>query len=188
MITPEPAREAPFTSREFRNAMGQFASGVVVITVDTAEGPHAMTANAFMSGSLEPPLVVISVADTARMHSWLQRTERFGVSILTSRQEKDSNHFAGRRSPDHLPELDRLVGTPVVVGGAVRLAADRAYAYACGDHTLFVGHVRALEVQSPDAVKPLLFYCGKYGAISPSAWSGEAAPTQLWPEMDSQWW
>lgn len=188
MTAPAIASEPPFTARQFRDAMGQFASGVVVITVNTEEGPHAMTANAFMSGSLQPPLVVISVADTAKMHRWLQHSEGFGVSILTSRQERDSNHFAGRRSPDHAPELDRLDGTPVVAGAAVRLAADRAYAYACGDHTLFVGHVRALEVQPSEAVKPLLFYCGKYGALSPSPWSEDAAPSRLWPELESQWW
>ena len=84
--------------------------------------------------------------------------------------------------------LGRGPRAPVVAGAAVRLAAARAYAYPCGDHTLFVGHVRALEVQQPDAVRPLLFYCGKYGAISPSAWSEEAAPSRLWPEMDGQWW
>ena len=188
MTLSEPASAMPFTSRQFRDAMGQFASGVVVITVNTEEGPHAMTANAFMSGSLEPPLVVISVADTAKMHRWLQHADGFGVSILTSQQERDSNHFAGRRSTDYAPQLDVLDSTPVVAGAAVRLAAARAYAYPCGDHTLFVGHVRALEVQQPDAVRPLLFYCGKYGAISPSAWSEEAAPSRLWPEMDGQWW
>mgnify|MGYP000852554741 CR=1 FL=1 len=179
---------AAFTSREFRNAMGQFASGVVVITLNTDEGPHAMTANAFMSGSLEPPLVVISVAETARMHAWLQHADGFGVSILTSHQEKDSNHFAGRRSPDYMPQIDMLDAMPVIRGAAVRLAADRQYAYACGDHTLFVGRVRALEVVPPGQIRPLLFYCGKYGAISPSDWSEEAAPARLWPEADGQWW
>lgn len=188
MTTSETAAEPPFSPRDFRNAMGQFASGVVVITVNTDEGPHAMTANAFMSGSLQPPLVVISVAETARMHKWLQQADKFGVSILSSAQERDSNHFAGRRSEDYVPQLDVLDGTPVVAGGAVRLAADRAYAYACGDHTLYVGHVRALEVQPTEAVRPLLFYCGKYGTVSSSPAGEASAPTRLWPELDDQWW
>ena len=188
MTAPHTATDVPFTAREFRNAMGQFASGVVVITVTTDEGPHAMTANAFMSGSLEPPLVVISVAATARMHQWLQHADGFGVSILTSHQEKDSNHFAGRRSSDYAPQIEMLGGTPVIAGAAVRLAADRQYAYPCGDHTLFVGHVRQLQIAPPQEVRPLLFYCGKYGAISPSAWSEESAPIRLRPEADSQWW
>lgn len=188
MTISETTAEPPFTSREFRDAMGQFASGVVVISVNTDEGPHAMTANAFMSGSLEPPLVVISVAETARMQRWLQHADQFGVSILSGTQERDSNHFAGRRSENYVPQLETLDGTPVVAGSAVRIAADRAYAYACGDHTLFVGHVRSLEVQPAEAVKPLLFYCGKYGAISTSPAREASAPIRLWPELDDQWW
>lgn len=155
-----------FSSRDFRNAMGQFASGVVVITVMTGEGPHAMTANAFMSGSLEPPLVVISVAVTARMHDHLQHAEGFGVSILSSGQEKDSNHFAGRRSDDHTPDLVQLDGMPVVAGASVQIAARREHAYACGDHTLFVGRVEALNLRPADEVRPLLYYSGKYAALS----------------------
>lgn len=182
------ATVSPFSSRDFRNAMGQFASGVVVISVETDEGPHAMTANAFMSGSLEPPLVVISVAKTARMHKWLNSSETFGVSILTAAQERDSNHFAGRRSDDHQPRLEALDGTPVVAGGAVQLAADRVHTYACGDHTMFVGHVRSLKVQPAETVNPLLFYCGKYGAISSSSKNATSAPIGLSPELDDQWW
>lgn len=176
-----------FTARDFRNAMGQFASGVVVITVMTDDGPHAMTANAFMSGSLEPPLVVISVALTARMHGWLETADGFGVSILTNVQEKTSNHFAGRRSADFAPVIDRLDGAPVIAGASVRIAADRQHAYACGDHTLFVGRVRALELARPEDVKPLLYYCGKYGALSPSDWSAEGA-ARLWPEVGGPGW
>jgi len=57
----------PVDARTFRNAMGQFATGVVVISSEVNGQAHAMTANAFMSGSLEPPLILVSVANTARM-------------------------------------------------------------------------------------------------------------------------
>jgi len=175
---------APFTSREFRNAMGQFASGVVVISANSDSGAHAMTANAFMSGSLEPPLVVISVAVTARMHGLLQEQDGFGVSILTSVQERTSNHFAGRRSPDFAPRFADLEGMPTIDGAAVRIAADKIHAYACGDHTLFVGHVRALHSQQE--VRPLLYHSGKYGAVSPGEWHADAA--RLWPEIGGHGW
>lgn len=178
---------ADFTAREFRNAMGQFASGVVVITVTTDSGPHAMTANAFMSGSLEPPLVVISVALTAKMHGWLETAPDFGVSILSGVQEKTSNHFAGRRSPDFAPVLGLLDGMPVVEGANVRMAADKLHAYACGDHTLFVGRVRALDQRPPEETRPLIFHTGKYAALSPSDWSAEAA-ARLWPEITGPSW
>ena len=109
----KPSADAAFSARDFRNAMGAFASGVVVITTRTADGEaHAMTANAFMSGSLEPPLVVISVALTAKMHAHLAAGADFGVSVLAAGQERDSNHFAGRRSDDHAPMLVDLGGTP----------------------------------------------------------------------------
>ena len=155
-----------FSSRDFRNAMGQFASGVVVITVMTGEGPHAMTANAFMSGSLEPPLVVISVALTAKMHAHLAKGADFGVSVLASGQERDSNHFAGRRSEDHAPVLVDLDGIPVLSGASVRLAARQAHAYPCGDHSLFVGHVTALQTEAAETSEPLVYYRGKYGALA----------------------
>lgn len=164
MPSPDPA---VFTARDFRNAMGAFASGVVVITTRTADGAaHAMTANAFMSGSLEPPLVVISVAVTARMHQHLAGGAGFGVSILSSGQLHDSNHFAGRRSEDHAPDLAEVQGTPVLAGASVRLAARQVHAYPCGDHTLFVGHVTALETEPPETSLPLVFYRGKYGALA----------------------
>jgi len=175
---------APFDARAFRNAMGQFASGVVVISANSDSGAHAMTANAFMSGSLEPPLVVISVALTARMHALLQDQPGFGVSILTSAQEKTSNHFAGRRSPDFEPRFADLAGMPTIAGASVRIAADKLHSYPCGDHTLFVGHVRALSTQQD--MRPLLYHSGKYGALSPSDWHADAA--RLWPEIGGHGW
>ena len=175
---------APFDARAFRNAMGQFASGVVVISANSASGAHAMTANAFMSGSLEPPLVVISVALTARMHGLLQDQPAFGISILTSAQERTSNHFAGRRSPDFEPRFADLDGMPTIAGASVRIAADKVHAYPCGDHTLFVGHVRALATLQD--MRPLLYHTGRYGVLSLSDWHADAA--RLWPEIGSHAW
>lgn len=184
MTVNHPVTEAPFSSREFRNAMGQFASGVVVISADSDSGAHAMTANAFMSGSLEPPLIVISVATTARMHGLLTTAGSFGVSILTSAQEKTSNHFAGRRLEGFTPGFAMLDGIPTIAGAGVRLAADKAHSYPCGDHMLYIGHVRALAIE-PDP-RPLLYHCGRYGAVSPSEWHANAA--RLWPEIDGYAW
>lgn len=184
MTENQPDTAAPFTSREFRNAMGQFASGVVVISANSDTGAHAMTANAFMSGSLDPPLIVISVATTARMHGLLKTASGFGVSILSSSQEKTSNHFAGRRLDTFTPRFVLLDDMPTIEGAGVRLAADTVHAYPCGDHMLFVGHVRALALE-PDP-RPLLYHCGKYGAVSPSEWHANAA--RLWPEIDEHAW
>lgn len=176
----------PFTAREFRDAMGQFATGVVVVSVAAGGTAHAMTANAFMSGSLEPPLVVVSVARTARMHAHLATSTRFGISILSERQQRTSSHFAGKPSPDHRPGFDRLHDAPVLAGAGTRLAAERRAAHACGDHTLFVGEVLAID-GAADKPRPLLFHAGRYGEMAPNAWSAEAVPEGFWTWQSEPW-
>jgi flavin reductase (DIM6/NTAB) family NADH-FMN oxidoreductase RutF len=166
--------------------MGQFATGVVVVSTEYEGDAHAMTANAFMSGSLEPPLVLVSVANTARMHERVCRSGWFGVSVLARAQQAVSNHFAGKPSPDHLPRFDRLQGLPVVQGAAVQVAAELCHQYPCGDHTLFVGHVRALRT-APDASPPLLFHSGRYGALAHPDWSAAAIPEGFWENHEYRW-
>src|SRR5690606_3084344 len=149
-----------FSPREFRDAMGKFATGVVVISTELDGQAHAMTANAFMSGSLEPPLVIVSVAKTARMHEKLQAAGRFGVSVLAQPHLPDSNHFAGKPSEDHEPTFKRVGNLPVIDGALVQVVTDLHHSYACGDHTLFVGHVKALNV-AEQGIEPLLFHSGR---------------------------
>lgn len=159
---PEESVTAPdFSPRDFRDAMGRFASGVVVITTEVGEDAHAMTANAFMSGSMEPTLIIVSVARTAKMHEKIERAGKFGVSILAEEQQAASNHFAGRSVPDYTPEFERLWQVPVLADASVQLAAQLKHAYPCGDHTLFVGEVRNL-VLSSTKVDPLIYHKGRY--------------------------
>lgn len=157
-----------FSARDFRDAMGQFATGVVVISTEVDGDAHAMTANAFMSGSLEPPLVLVSVALTARMHDKIRSARLFGVSVLGQHQLPVSSHFAGRPVDGFAPEFDRLHGLPVIRGAAVHVAAGLEHAYPCGDHTLYVGRVLALrgEAHKPP---PLLYHGGRYAAAQPMA-------------------
>ena len=86
-----------FDSRAFRNALGQFATGVTVITVKGPEGLHGMTANAFTSVSLDPPLVLVCIDKRNRTHALIQEVGRFGVSVLAEDHENVSRHFAGAR-------------------------------------------------------------------------------------------
>ena len=86
----------PFDSRQFRNALGRFSSGVTIVTTSHNGQAHGMTANAFVSVSIDPPLVLVSVDHRAAMHNFLPESKRYGVSILAERQEQLSNHFAGR--------------------------------------------------------------------------------------------
>jgi flavin reductase (DIM6/NTAB) family NADH-FMN oxidoreductase RutF len=161
-------RPAPraFDSRVFRNALGRFATGVIVLTVGPRRAPHAMTANAFMSGSLEPPLVVVSVGRTARMHARLAAARRFGVSILAQAQEPASRHFAGQAVSGFAPAFGELAGVPVLAHAAVVIAARIGHRYRCGDHTLFVAEVEELAIN--EAAPPLLYYEGGYRTLPAS--------------------
>jgi len=80
----------------FKQALGQWASGVTVVTTLRKSLPHGMTASSFSSLSLDPPLVLVSVDQRARLHQLLPETGRYGVSILAKGQDLLSNHFAGR--------------------------------------------------------------------------------------------
>jgi flavin reductase (DIM6/NTAB) family NADH-FMN oxidoreductase RutF len=176
----------PFTSREFRDAMGMFATGVVIISTEFEGHAHAMTANAFMSGSLEPPLVMVSVAHTARMHTRIRQAQRFAISILCHSQLDCSNHFAGKPREGHMPAFERLLDLPVVTGAALQLAASLVHDYPCGDHTLFVGHVQALRTR-PDKPHPLLFHSGKYNRLAPADWSAQNVPQGFWHDGHERW-
>jgi len=156
----------PVDTRVFGGALGRFTTGVIVLSTGPRRTPHAMTANAFMSGSLEPPLVVVSVGRKARMHARLRTARRFGVSILAEAQEPASRHFAGQAVPGFAPTFADLAGVPVLAQAAVVIAARVKHRYGCGDHTLYVGEVQRLVVND-HAASPLLFYGGRYGSLEP---------------------
>jgi flavin reductase len=157
-----------FDERQFRHALGRFATGVVVISTGTGEALHAMTANAFMSGSLNPPLIVVSVAHHARTHERLVESELFGVSVLTHDQELHSRHFSGQPQASLAPGFSEVAGLPGVVlldRAAARFAARVAARHPCGDHTLFVGEVLTFSL---DEHAPLVFCRGRYGQFAQS--------------------
>src|SRR5580693_3994316 len=105
-------------TRQFRNALGRFASGVTVLTAEYQEQTHGMTANAFISVSLDPPLILVSLDNRSNMHRILPGVRRFGISMLAEDQDGLSNHFAGRPAEGlHVRYIHRN-GLPLV-GGAV---------------------------------------------------------------------
>lgn len=175
MSTAAPA--ASVDPRRFRDAMGRFATGITIISTPTPAGPHHMTANGFMSVSLEPALVVVSIAHRAKMHDFLLASGVYGVSVLAADQEPVSKHFSGRPDPDLRPRIDDHSGVPLVAGALAQVAAEIVEAHPAGDHTLFVGEVRHLA-DAPG--EPLVFHAGRYRhLLSPAAdseysdaWSG----------------
>jgi flavin reductase (DIM6/NTAB) family NADH-FMN oxidoreductase RutF len=149
----------------FRGSLGRFATGVAVVTFDsapTAEGPgirHGITVNSFTSVSMEPPLVLVSIARSTRAHDELVGRP-FTVNVLGAEQEMLATHFAGRPS-----------GEPVWVEGelAPRLAGVLSYfecmpwaSYDGGDHTLYLGEVKNFDYRTGDA---LGFVNGRFTAI-----------------------
>ena len=165
---------SPFDSRQFRNALGRFASGVTVVTTLHEGHPHGMTANAFVSVSLDPPLVLVSLDNRSNMHRLLPLTGRYGISVLAEDQVILSNHFAGRTVEGlHIRFIERL-GLPLLEGAAAYFAVAVTDAHPAGDHTLYIGRVEHFEARDE---RPLLFHAGKYQQLR-----GEAPKPAAWPQ------
>jgi len=150
--------------RRFRAALGRFATGVTVVTTARDGEVHAMTANAFTSVSLTPPLVLVSIDHRTHMHELLPDTRHFGVSVLASDQERTAWHFAGRPMADAADMFVWHGDVPLVHGAIAHVACTLYDAHAAGDHTLYLGEVQSIE-DRPGA--PLLFHGGEFGRISP---------------------
>ena len=162
----------PFDSRQFRNALGRFASGVTVITARYEDRTHGMTANAFVSVSLDPPLVLVSVDHRAFMHRVLPVTRRFGISVLAENQEPLSNHFAGRTVEGLHIRFTEREGLPLLEGAVAYFVVELVDAHPAGDHTLYIGRVEHFEAGDG---RPLLFHAGQYQQLrtdrpKPSPW------------------
>jgi flavin reductase (DIM6/NTAB) family NADH-FMN oxidoreductase RutF len=144
----------------FRRTLGMFATGVTIITTLTGDQVHGMTANAFMSVSLAPPLVVISVDRRSKMHQLLYEGRRYGINVLADDQRLLSDHFAGRL-PDGEgePAFVSVRETPLVDGALAHLVARVVRSYWGGDHSLFIGRV---EYARYGVGQPLLFHGGRY--------------------------
>ena len=154
---------------EFRKAMGAFATGVTIITVDLDDEVHGMTANAFASVSLEPPLVLVCVDHSTRTHAHLNARKRFGVNVLSADQRVISEYYARPdRSHEHAEteagaRFERTShGTPMLHGSLAYLECRLHSAEEAGDHTIFIAEVEDVVVREGD---PLLFYRGKYRQV-----------------------
>jgi len=170
-------RPATVDASLFRRVMGRFATGVTVISAEAQGAVRGMTANAFMSGSLAPPLCLVSIAVNAHMHPHLISAGRFGVSILAKGQEKLSLHFAGR-SRDHLNvDFERVARVPLLKGASAVIAAETQACHDCGDHTVFVG--RIIYLRENDGA-PLVYCSGRYGAFVPSSEGAREPIIDFW--------
>ena len=151
-----------FDTRQYRNALGRFATGITIITTQVGDDVRGMTCNAFLSISLDPPLVGISVKHSAKMHAALTESKRYGVSILSAEQQSLSGHFAGYPQEAPVPWTE-MGGLPVIDGANAHLITNIVQEVVIGDHTLFVGEVEQFSYTEDAA--PLLYHAGQYAQI-----------------------
>ena len=159
----------PLTPTDFRKAMGAFATGVTIITVDLDGTVHGMTANAFASVSLDPMLVLVCVDHSTRTHAHLHAKKRFGINVLCEDQQAISEYYARpERTHENAEEeagarFDRTRhGTPMLHGSLAYLECRLHSAQEAGDHTIFIAEVEDVIVHEGN---PLLFFRGKYREV-----------------------
>ena len=153
--------------RDLRNAMGLFATGVTVITTkDTAGKPFGLTANAFSSLSLDPPMLLICVDKGVDCYNCFEESKVFAVNFLSLGQEELSTRFAtkGIEKFEGLSYSVGELGVALLDGALAHFECTVAHAYEGGDHTIYVGEVQKLVTSPGD---PLLFYQGKYRSLAP---------------------
>lgn len=159
-----------FSGRDFRTALGAFATGVTVITTRGEAHDYGMTATAFSSVSLDPPLVLVCVRTEADGAEIIPRNGVFAVNVLSARQEAISNYFASRERPRGLdafaeiPHREVVTGAPVFDDVTAFLDCRLSATYEAGDHLIFIGEVVALGA-NPE-LAPLLFYGSRYRLLS----------------------
>ena len=161
--------------RLFRSTMGRFATGVTIVSASHQEGhPHAATVNAFLSVSLDPPLVLVSLGRQARMNTLLHLGKRYGINVLSTSQEQYSRHFGGRPiaglQVNWLPAEESDV--PLLDDSLAHIVASVVDIHPAGDHLLYISQVESLRYWERH---PLLFFSGKYKQIEAhepmNAWS-----------------
>lgn len=161
---PRPA-ERGFDRALFRAALGQFATGVTIVTALSEGRPVGMTANSFASVSLEPPLVLWSVARDSANHDAFESAASFAVHILGAGHGELALTFAGRRGERFGPDLAYAIGrsgAPVIEGVAPVFECRTWARYPGGDHTILVGEVTDLVTRPGE---PLVFHSGVFKAI-----------------------
>jgi len=145
--------------RFFRNAMGKFATGITVVTTEVKGEAHGMTANAFVSVSLNPKLILVSIDKRAKMLGYIQETKKFAVSFLSSQQQSESMRFAGQLKDESIYCFEQYGGQPVIKDALANLVCTVFNEIEAGDHILFIGEVKELKIS--DGV-PLVYFQGKY--------------------------
>ncbi len=166
LIAHENSAAAP-TPDEMRRVMGQFATGVTVVTGLDDEGPVGFACQSFASVSLEPPLILICADHRGRAWPRIRETGRFCVNVLHEEQSDLCSRFGsskGRKYEDLDWELSRW-NTPALPGVLMRVHAEVHDVHIAGDHDVIIG--RVLELDTVCEERPMVFFRGKFGIQTP---------------------
>ncbi len=155
----------PDTARTFRDALGAFATGVTVVTVNTARGPMGITANSFSSVSLDPPLILWCPAKISRRHDALVQPDHFALHVMGVDQRAIAHGFSRRGNAFDLCDWEvNAHDVPLIRHCPARFECRTVNRIDGGDHTILLARVtRACTTD----VKPLVFLQGAYGAFRP---------------------
>ncbi len=163
MSPPSKAQPPSFSPLEFRSALGMFATGVTIVTARTVEGHLiGLTANSFNSVSLDPPLVLWSLAQAAGSFAMFRAGSHYAINILAKDQKALAERFA-RKGADRWTDVsftDGLGGAPLLDGAAATFECFNRSRYEEGDHVIFVGEVERCSARA--GASPLLFHGGRY--------------------------
>jgi flavin reductase len=160
-----------FSSKEFRSTVGAFATGVTVVTTRGEEHAYGMTANAFSSVSLDPPLILVCVINPSEGAEHITSNGVFAVNILSVEQEPMSRFFASRDRPKgrdafrDVPHRVAASGSPILEGAAAFMDCRLHATHEAGDHLIFIGEVLEIDVQ--EGGTPLVFHGGGYRLLAP---------------------
>lgn len=154
-------------SRRFRNALGMFATGITVVTMRTPEGePIGLTVNSFNSVSLDPPLVVWSLANDLPSRPLFEACEYYAINVLADDQMALSARFASRAGDKFagLDFEDGVAGVPLLLGCCARFECRNTVRHDGGDHVVFISEVVSFDREERE---PLLYYAGAYRRLAP---------------------
>ena len=157
-----------FDSRDFRSALGCFATGIAVITAQPADGrPVGVTVNSFSSVSLDPPLVLYCLGKASQSFDALATAPGFAVNVLAEDQIELSVRFSRSVLQDRFAGLSitaGVTGAPILDDCLATLDCTREAVHDAGDHIVIIGRVRALTSREG---RPLLYFRGAYAKLTP---------------------
>jgi flavin reductase (DIM6/NTAB) family NADH-FMN oxidoreductase RutF len=155
--------------RRLRDALGQFATGVTIITTITPAGERlGMTISSFNSLSLEPPLVLFSIVKQAHSFAAWQQATRYAVNVLNEDQQELSSKFARAKGEKWIGQtvLDGKTGVPLLPNAVISFECEAHSRFDGGDHEIFVGRIVELHENRARHGQPLVFFGGQYRRLA----------------------